>query len=64
MPPLEVEEELTPADEMVQKVEIKIEDSEELREAEDSEEMALKEDIEEEVPGLNLRYKYAEGMCL
>ena len=62
LPPSEEEEEegLTPSDEMVQKVEIKIEDPEELREAstDGEEEMAGKDAIENEVM---LRYKYSEG---
>ena len=56
-------EEQTPSDEMVQKVEIKIEDPEELREVstDGEDEMAVKDTIEDEVPSLMLRYKYSEG---
>ena len=60
--PTPVEEESMPSDEMVQKVEIKIEDSEELREEEDDQ-MDLKE-MDEDNPELMLRYKYSEGEAL
>ena len=60
--PPPVEEESMPSDEMVQKVEIKIEDSEELREEEDDQ-MDLKE-MDEDNPELMLRYKYSEGEAL
>ena len=61
--PPPVAEESMPSDEMVQKVEIKIEDSEELRE-EEEDQMELKNEIEEETPELMLRYKYSEGELL